>query len=315
MRAKADGGPVTDGRANAPDQKEIDRLVAGAGALPAPAWLQSIERLNKQRVKAAGGGLADQLGTGDIGSQPYVPPPRADINGPIDPAAVQSYLARTGQIYPTTLPKVNPQAWDKFIESRPNSLNVEDRRTGAQRREDGVIAKALREAEKKAAGGSVIGKARGGGTFHVGAIHGSVPGRTDKIPRTVPGGSYVFPADFVSGQKGAQNNTNAGFRLLNARFKMGPYGTSLPHIKVGKSPRPVKMPRVGRLGRAEGGATEEPIEIIAASGEFTVPPHKLQEKHPGMSLEAIHKMLDEEVVRSRKGHIKTLHKLPRPKTT
>lgn len=302
--------PLKSGSSRATVSGNISEMVA-SGYPQKQAVAASLSNA-RRHPKAGGGGLEDQLGARDIGSRPYVSPPRADINGPIDPAAVQSYLSRVGQIYPSHLPPVQPQAWDQFIESRPQSLNVEDRRTGAERREDGAIAKALRAAEKKAAGGSVVPKAGGGGTFHVGAIHGSVPGRTDKIPRTVPGGSYVFPADFVSGQKGAQNNTNAGFRLLNQRFKMGPYGTSIPHIKLGKSVKPVRMPRVGR---ADGGGNEEPVEIIAASGEFTVPPHKLQEKHPGMSLEAIHKLLDEEVVRSRKGHIKTLHKLPRPKTT
>jgi len=54
-------------------------------------------------------------------------------NGPMPtPEQIQAYLRMTGQIYPE-LPPVNPAAWEAFIASRPESLNIEDRR-GINRR-------------------------------------------------------------------------------------------------------------------------------------------------------------------------------------
>lgn len=63
----------------------------------------------------------------DIGRYPYVPPPQADVNAPIDPAEVARYLAMVGQQYPQLF-AVNQPAWDAAVERMPESLNVEDRR-------------------------------------------------------------------------------------------------------------------------------------------------------------------------------------------
>ncbi len=67
----------------------------------------------------------DGVPLSSIGSRPYVPPPRADINGPIDPEALAAYLARVGQIYPPLFP-VNQAAWDAAVQRMPESLNIED---------------------------------------------------------------------------------------------------------------------------------------------------------------------------------------------
>lgn len=68
----------------------------------------------------------DGVPLSSIGSQPYIAPPRADINAPIDPALVRAHLARTGQVYPPLFQKLNPGAMDAFLARAPESLNVED---------------------------------------------------------------------------------------------------------------------------------------------------------------------------------------------
>src|SRR5258707_10948120 len=60
--------------------------------------------------------------------------------------------------------------------------------------------------------------------FHEGFLHSSVPGRTDRLPISVAGGSYILPADHVAAL--GQGNSNAGANIVNKMFKMGPYGTT-----------------------------------------------------------------------------------------
>jgi hypothetical protein len=77
-------------------------------------------------------GLASMLGLQDVGSDRYVAPPQADINGPIDEEALQYYLKRMGPIYPELAEgiasKIKPEAWAAALEAMPQSINVEDRR-------------------------------------------------------------------------------------------------------------------------------------------------------------------------------------------
>src|ERR1700680_1542714 len=101
------------------------------------------------------------------------------------------------------------------------------------------------------AGGGAIRKALDlarhyakGGRVHVGPVIGPSGGRDDALPVNVASGSYIVPADAVSGMPGAGNNTLAGMKILEKMF-----GKSQPT-------------------RAAGGAV--PIKISA--GEFTVSP-------------------------------------------
>jgi hypothetical protein len=57
---------------------------------------------------------------------------------------------------------------------------------------------------------------------HTGPIHSSVAGRTDHLPIHVPSGSYVIPADIVSGM--GEGNTIAGFKHIKRMFGGTPYG-------------------------------------------------------------------------------------------
>lgn len=123
---------------------------------------------------------------------------------------------------------------------------------------------------------------------HVGLIDSEVPGRTDKHPMGVAPGSYVIPADIVSGI--GEGNTKAGADAFNKMFKLGPYGTS-------------KF--------ADGGSVE-PVDIVAAGGEIVVPPDRVKEIGGG-DIDHGHNVLDAMVKRVRAKTIKQLRSLPGPK--
>lgn len=145
-----------------------------------------------------------------------------------------------------------------------------------------------------------------------GALHSPVPGRTDALPVTAKKGAYVVPADVVSGL--GQGNTMAGTKTLEAMFKTGPYGTTMPKMR-----RP-SLPTGNRRNRgfAEGGgvfpdATENPgVDIMAAGGEFIVPPESVAEIGGG-DIQHGHDILDAFVQKVRGDTIATMQQLPGPK--
>src|SRR5215472_12241131 len=59
-----------------------------------------------------------------------------------------------------------------------------------------------------------------------GMLGGAGMGRTDTLPINVPSGSYVVPADIVSGI--GQGNSAGGAKLLDSFFK-GPLGMPVMH--------------------------------------------------------------------------------------
>lgn len=157
-----------------------------------------------------------------------------------------------------------------------------------------------------------------------GMIQSSIPGRTDKIPMSVPSGSYIIPADIPSAL--GQGNTMAGEKILGAMFKSGPYSPEsvqsisgkLPKAKAGPAPRkPIIMqrPRVGKMPRergfAEGGEAPD-VPIIAAGGEYVIHPEQVRQVGGG-DLTAGHRTLDKLVLGIRKKNIDTLKKLKPPK--
>jgi hypothetical protein len=107
----------------------------------------------------------------------------------------------------------------------------------------------------------------------------------------VPAGSYVIPADIVSGY--GEGNTMAGFKRLNKVFG-----------HRGGAP----------MGKAEGGVAQagEPVPIIAAGGEYVIHPDAIL-RVGGGDLDRGHKELDDFVKMSRAKTVKTLQTLPGPK--
>ncbi len=149
---------------------------------------------------------------------------------------------------------------------------------------------------------------------HAGPINSVVPGRTDNHPLAVASGGYVLPADHVSSL--GEGNTQAGMSILQHMFgNEGPYGIGKnPKIKHGAGlPKPPGLKTGMRRMRADGGDVGEdnPVEIMAAGGEFVIPPHIVEEIGGG-DIDKGHKILDKWVVSNRKNHVSTLRKLPGP---
>jgi hypothetical protein len=148
--------------------------------------------------------------------------------------------------------------------------------------------------------------------MHVGPVFSAVPGRTDHHPTPVPSGSYVIPADVVSGR--GQGNTIAGARALQQMFRSGPYGSSLPHLGHGagipRGPR-LKTAAASGGGKENGDGVGSPTPVNIAGGEVVLTPEEIMNTvHP--DLDTAHKILDAWVLNERKNNIKTLKGLPGP---
>lgn len=138
--------------------------------------------------------------------------------------------------------------------------------------------------------------------LHVGPIHSPVAGRTDHLPMHVPSGSYVLPADIISGM--GEGNTMAGFKVAKSLFSSHFYGSGAPY---GASGLPYGMPSPGK---AEGG--EATVPIIAAGGEYVISPRDVTAIGKG-NMDDGHRILDEFVKGYRAKLVKTLKALPGPK--
>lgn len=130
-----------------------------------------------------------------------------------------------------------------------------------------------------------------------GLFDSPVPGRTDQINVAVPAGSYVLPADVVSGL--GEGNSQAGAAVLDKMFHTAPYGGRVPAMHGGRG-----------VPRADGGATGK-IPIVAAGGEYLVPREAII-KLGGGNLKRGHAVLDKFVLHTRKKTRQTLGKLKGP---
>ena len=165
----------------------------------------------------------------------------------------------------------------------------------------------------------VRGEARN--MLHSGPISSIVPGRTDRHNVSVGSGSYVMPADAVSHL--GQNNTKAGQAILSHMFSaQGPYGAGkdMP-VRHGpgapkapglsKQPGALKLPNLQSAGGGKGDRSGEPVPIVVAGGEFTIPPAAVAAVGGG-DIKRGHRVLDQWVMSLRKKHIATLKGLPPP---
>jgi len=124
--------------------------------------------------------------------------------------------------------------------------------------------------------------------LHTGAIKAPVAGRTDHLPMHVPSGSYVIPADIVSAI--GEGNTEHGFDIIDYMVKQ----------------------RMASGGDVDGMDKQNPVAIVAAGGEYVIPPEAVRGFGDG-DLDTGHKALDEWVKAERATTIATLKKLPGPK--
>lgn len=145
----------------------------------------------------------------------------------------------------------------------------------------------------------------------------SIPGRTDRIPMRARPGSYVLPADVVSGL--GQGNTMAGAKMWGQAIQAaaGPMGAgTMGGMRRGSMPQ-ARVPSLGRSagkGFAEGGdigGGEEWVPIVTAGGEVLVDPEFVEALGNGSEMLGKRK-LAESVLRVREQTIKHIKSLPRP---
>ena len=139
--------------------------------------------------------------------------------------------------------------------------------------------------------------------LHTGPIHSVVAGRTDHLPVHVPSGSFVLPADIISGM--GEGNTDNGFRVAKRIFGGTPYsGGGLPY-GANSGPYGSQLPKADG-GEASSGA---PVAVVVAGGEHILSPEEVAKVGDG-DMALGHKVLDEFVNRYRAKTIKTLKALP-----
>lgn len=205
-------------------------------------------------------------------------------------------------------------------DAMPESKNIEDRRRepapwrqgNARWNRQWAIEDQI--APKFASGGYTQGspwqeRAAARSIAHpAGFIKSNVPGRTDQLPITVGGGAYILPADHLAAL--GQGNSQAGAAMLNGMFGLG--GNKKGSIAKAMRPAIPKLKK--KPGFAEGGEQPEaaPVDIIAAGGEYTIPPN-IVKSIGGGDHEKGCKILDKWVLNTRKQHIKTLKGLKPPK--
>lgn len=150
-----------------------------------------------------------------------------------------------------------------------------------------------------------------------GLITSTGAGRTDVHNIKVPSGSYIIPADVVSGI--SEGNTLSGADVIDRMMHSNPYGIQGGHKGGGKgipsAPAPYREPKdnfsmLNRGGKAKNGDSEA-VPIVVAGGEVLLHPHTIERKFG--SLKKGHASLDAFVKKARAHNVKNISKLPGPK--
>jgi len=146
-----------------------------------------------------------------------------------------------------------------------------------------AIAIALSTARRSRASGGADRK-----VFH-GPIVTPIPGRTDRLPIHVYSGSYVIPADIVSGL--GEGNTLAGYEAIKRMFGH--------HLKA----------KYGLRGSYH--ENRDVVPVIVAGGEYILTPEEVEAAGDG-DLDNGHAVLDAFVKSQRRKLRQKLAKLPGP---
>lgn len=154
------------------------------------------------------------------------------------------------------------------------------------------------------------GVAKSSQTFK-GPIVSAVPGRTDNHFTHVPSGSFVIPADIVSGN--GEGNTLAGMHNLQKLFKMGEHSSSPSAMHSSGS----SIAKLAKGGSPADKHVGKPVPVKLAGGEIVVPPENVHEtmsrvNKKKLTLNQAHRAMDQWVLMQRKKLRKTLAKLPGP---
>lgn len=171
-----------------------------------------------------------------------------------------------------------------------------------------------------------------------GFLNSAGPGRTDTHPGSVGSGSYVLPADVISGY--GQGNSAFGANVIQKMLSVGPYGVPLPRggshggVGIPRPPAPYN-PRqdiqsvypehfdAGGVARHDDEGDEgQPVPVALAGGEFVIPHnywHDGQTVYKGVKqigggdLKRGHAILDRFVMDARKKSVAETKALPPPK--
>lgn len=142
-----------------------------------------------------------------------------------------------------------------------------------------------------------------------GLITSTGAGRTDVHSINVPSGSYILPADVVSGL--SEGNTLGGAGIMDRMMHSNPYGIQSGRGHGGGGP-PHAPHAAGPFKK--GGAAEHQsgaVPIVVAGGEYLIHPHTIAGKFG--SLKKGHAALDLFVKKVRAKNVKETSKLPGPK--
>lgn len=148
-----------------------------------------------------------------------------------------------------------------------------------------------------------------------GVLESTIPGRTDHIPVTASTGSYVVPADVVSGL--GEGNSQAGAKIMAEMLKSGPWGAEvmpmrggrgIPSAPSGRQDAEMPLKRGGKV--RDGG--DDKVPILAAGGEYMVSADDVRRIGNGNPKRGAD-ILDRWVVAERNKTAKKMLKLPGPK--
>jgi hypothetical protein len=157
-----------------------------------------------------------------------------------------------------------------------------------------------------------------------GLVASATPGRKDVVPLSVASGSYVVPADVVSGI--SEGNTLAGAGHLEAAMHTGPGGIPLSPMHARSTiPHPPsvahlasggmaggKMPRMVHPHEWANRQVPDGIPVMVAGGEYILGPDDV--KHIGDGdITRGHDKLDQFVLHARSKNLRATAKLPGPK--
>lgn len=174
--------------------------------------------------------------------------------------------------------------------------------------QDQAVAAAMDMARRTRAMGGAMKNPK----VHSGPINVAIPGRTDRLPVHVYSGSYVLPADIVSGL--GEGNTLAGNDIVKRMIADGGFGQ-----KWARNGGRQLFDRYGLQGYYHGGHAHVPfsgdpkavVPVIVAGGEYIITPEEVMQIGEG-DLNKGHAVLDAFVKSQRRLLIKTLGKLPGP---
>lgn len=159
-----------------------------------------------------------------------------------------------------------------------------------------AIAAALNTARKAMASGGQSPTPKNPKVFH-GPLKAAIPGRTDRLPIHVLSGSYVLPADIVSGM--AEGNTEAGYEVIERMIQ----------DQMSRGGRVGMTQKYGLQGHYHDG--ENLVACVVAGGEYILTPQEVEAFGDG-DIKKGHQVLDAFVKSQRAKTIKTLKKLPGP---